>query len=56
VRGGAEIAHDFFVAIGAFIGPDKFRAGNTGRGDDRAIAIERAAGEKRHCENIRAAD
>jgi hypothetical protein len=56
MRGGAEIAHDFFVAIGAFVAPDEFRAGHAGRGHDRAIAIERAAGEERHGENIRAAD
>lgn len=56
MRGGAKITHDFLVAIGAFVGPDKFRAGHAGRGHDRAIVVERSAGEERHGEHIRAAD
>ena len=56
MRGGAEITHDLLVAIGAFIGPDEFRAGNAGRSDDRPIAIERSAGKERDGEHIRAAD
>ena len=46
MRGGGEIAHDLFVAIRAFLHPDKLRARNTGRSHYRAIAIERAAGKQ----------
>jgi len=46
MRGGAEIADDFLVAIGAFIGPDKLRARNSWWSYDRAVAIECSAGEK----------
>jgi hypothetical protein len=56
VRRGAKITHQFLVAIGAFIRPDEFRAGNTRWGDDGAIALQGAAGEERDREDIRAAD
>src|SRR5262249_40260804 len=56
MRGRAEITHDFLVAIGAFVGADKFRARYSRRSDDCAIAIERSAGEEGDGEHIRAAD
>ena len=56
VRRGAKITHQFLVAVGAFIRPDEFRAGNTRRGDDGAIALQGAAGEEGDRENVRTAD
>jgi len=50
--GGAEITHDLLVTIGAFVCPDKLRPGNIGWGDDRAIALKRAAGEKSEGESV----
>jgi hypothetical protein len=52
MRGGDEIAHDFLMAIRAFVHPDKLRARNTRRSHDRAIAIERATGKQSYREKV----
>src|SRR5262249_13612933 len=46
VRGGAEIADDFLVAIGTFVGANKLGTRHRWRSYDRPVAIECSAGEK----------
>ena len=50
VRGGAEIAHDLFVAFATFFCADKFRTRNAGRRHDRAGG--RAAGKQDDSQHI----
>lgn len=45
VRGTTKVADNFFMAIGALFRSHKLSPGNTGRRHDRAIVVERTAGE-----------
>ena len=46
MRGGAEIAYDISMTGVTRFGTDKFRAGNGGWRNDRAIRVEVAAGKE----------
>lgn len=54
MRGRSEIANDLLVTGCTFLGTDEFRAGNTGRRQNRSAG--RATGKQNHRERDRSPD
>jgi len=46
MRRGAEIARHLFMALGAFLRADEFRARNLRRGNDTPTTVQALAGEE----------